>query len=74
MASCEQCWKDAQGREMSDHSKSVADHYKDIMEERKDNQCPPELQAGDNAGYCTICKRKTIHQYTNQCMVSVCDG
>jgi len=42
---CERCWGDAHLR-MSGGHKSQADHYLDLIAERKDNQCSPQEQAG----------------------------
>ena len=43
---CEKCWSDAYGRMRANPSKSQAEHYHDLLEERKDNPCSPEEQAG----------------------------
>jgi hypothetical protein len=43
MAVCEKCWNDAFDRMHSDPSKSQAEHYHDLLEERKDNPCDPSL-------------------------------
>jgi hypothetical protein len=37
--SCEKCWSDAYLRWMSDPSKTQAEHYKDLIDERQDNPC-----------------------------------
>ncbi len=59
MSSCEKCWHDAGGN---------ADLYSRLVESRRENPCTPEQQAGDDAGYCPKCSRKTIHQHTGECM------
>jgi len=46
MSGCEKCWGDAYMRMMADTSKSQADHYHDLITERKDNPCSPKEQAG----------------------------
>ena len=68
MASCEKCWGDAYMRYRCDPSKSQAEHYGDLIRERKDNPCTPEEQAGIDAKECPKCKRKAIHQIVKHCM------
>lgn len=68
MASCEKCWGDAYMRTHTDPSKTQAEHYSNLIEERKNNPCTPEEQAGVDADFCTKCNKMTIHQYTKQCM------
>lgn len=46
MASCEKCWDDAFMRSWTEPIKSQTEHYHDLIEERKDNPCSPEEQAG----------------------------
>ena len=58
MASCEKCWSDAHG---------CAEDYQQLIEERRDNPCTPEEQAGEAATECSKCKRITIHQYVKFC-------
>lgn len=58
MASCEKCWNDAQGR---------AEDYQQLIEERRDNPCTPEEQAGEEATECSKCKTMTMHQYAKVC-------
>jgi hypothetical protein len=41
MAACEKCWRDASARVLY-LGGSVADHYADLLRERKDNPCPEE--------------------------------
>jgi hypothetical protein len=67
MPSCEKCWGDAYTRSHTDISKSQAEHYSDLIRERKDNQCTPEEQAGSDAGICPDCERKTVHQIIRHC-------
>ena len=48
---CEKCWGDAYIRMMvDDPTKSQADHYRDLLEERKNNPCTPEEQRGQFNG------------------------
>lgn len=64
MPSCEKCWADAhRGPQYS-----VAEEYSRLLEERKDNPCTPEEQAGLDATECPNCLRKTMHQYCHVCM------
>lgn len=58
MASCEKCWNDAQGR---------AEDYQQLIEERRDNPCTPEEQAGEEATECSKCNTMTMHQYAKVC-------
>jgi hypothetical protein len=46
MSTCEKCWADAYMRCLADPSKWQADHYADLLDERKDNPCSPKEQAG----------------------------
>lgn len=47
---CEQCWSDAYNRHrFVDPSKSQADHYRDLLEERKDNPCPSQCSPVEGA-------------------------
>ncbi len=62
MACCEKCWKEAGG---------IAARYAELWNSR---QCTPEEQAGDNAGTCDVCRRRTIHQYAKCCMNPVCES
>jgi hypothetical protein len=64
MASCEKCWNDAGGDPRE---------YKRLIEERKNNPCAPEKQAGLGATICPKCGRKTVHQSVKVCMVPDCD-
>ena len=43
---CEKCWGDAYLRWMSDPAKSQAEHYADLLQERKNSLCTPEEEAG----------------------------
>lgn len=47
MACCEKCWREAGRRAMSNPHKSKAEHYHDILEERKDNPCTEAEQRGE---------------------------
>lgn len=57
---CEKCWAEARGDE---------DRYKELLKTR---ECTPEEQAGDNAGLCGYCNRKTRHQFCFVCMNPEC--
>jgi hypothetical protein len=46
MASCEKCWVDSYKRSM-ETGKSRSECYFELLEERKDNPCSPQEQAGD---------------------------
>ncbi len=64
MSACEKCWKDAHLYA----GLSVTDEYQRLINERKDNPCTPEEQAGDDAKECPSCKRMTVHQHTDEPM------
>ena len=65
MPSCEKCWIDARGD---------AEQYERILTQRNTNsmECTPEQQAGPDAGQCPFCLRKTMHMYSDVCMVKAC--
>jgi len=42
---CEKCWSEAYRKSLY-NGKSQSDCYLDILEERKDNPCSPQEQAG----------------------------
>ena len=68
MSCCEKCWSDAhRGPQFS-----VAEEYGKLIEERKDNPCSPEEQAGPEAGVCPKCKRKTLHQHVKDVCMAGC--
>ena len=46
VTACEKCWSDACRRAAMDSRKDVAAHYHDLLDERKDEPCSPEQQAG----------------------------
>jgi hypothetical protein len=46
MGACEKCWGDAYMRVLSDSSKSQAEHYEDLLRERKDHPCSQKEQEG----------------------------
>ena len=60
MTACEKCWKDSGG----DHAR-----YKRLL---KGRHCTPEEQAGDDAGLCPDCGRRTVHQHTGDCLSPEC--
>lgn len=67
MSACEKCWADAyQGG-----SGSQAERYQELVRERN---CTPEQQAGQDAGECPTCKRKTLHQFTREPMCGCKSG
>ena len=55
MSSCEKCWSQSR----------MYDNYSELV---KSSNCTPEEQAGPGASLCPKCQRKTIHQYTGECM------
>ena len=63
MPSCEKCWTDADGN---------PEKYSQLVNDRKNNPCTPEEQAGECASTCQKCKRITVHQYTKQCVNPDC--
>ncbi len=64
MASCEKCWRDAHGD---------PDRYRELIEERKENPCTPEQQAGgEDAELCPVCNRKTVHYIVERCVNPEC--
>jgi len=68
MPSCEKCWGDAYMRTYSNPLKSQAEHYSDLIKERKDNPCTPEQQAGGDAEKCPKCNKKAMHKIIRLCM------
>lgn len=60
MPACEKCWKDSGG---------IFEEYKRLIAIRN---CTPEEMAGDDAGVCPECLRKTVHQHVHICMVHDC--
>ena len=44
LSCCEKCWGDAYLRWMRDPEKTQAEHYSDLLIERKDNHCTPYEQ------------------------------
>jgi len=64
MSACEKCWSDAH----KEPQFSVAEEYARLIEERKDNPCTPEEQAGLDATDCRSCGRRAVHQHTGECM------
>jgi hypothetical protein len=70
MATCERCWRDADGD---------PEKYESFLRIRAGGpnglpECTPEEQAGEDAKLCPNCGRQTIHQHCGDCMVSDCDG
>jgi len=60
MPCCEKCWSDSGG---------IAEKYNQLVDQRRNNPCTGEQQAGENAGLCEHCNRKTVHQYAGACMI-----
>jgi len=46
MSACEKCWSDAYHRMLAHPGKGQAEHYRELIEERKDSPCTPWEQAG----------------------------
>jgi len=46
---CEKCWGDAFIRHMNNPSKTQAEHYTDLLEERAGMHCTKEQQQGQGA-------------------------
>jgi hypothetical protein len=61
MPMCEKCWVAAY-----DPNGNQSERYLELV---KVSHCTPEEQAGTDAGYCPMCKRQTVHQYAQACMV-----
>lgn len=66
MPGCEKCWRDALMLSLS-NGKSQSDNYYELIEERYNNCCSAEEQAGYDAKLCPTCLRLTIHQVTKEC-------
>lgn len=68
MSSCEKCWRDSAGARL--YGSFDDDPYGALLREREasGNRCTPEEQAGQDAKICPTCKRKTLHQWTTECM------
>jgi len=62
MPVCQKCWSDAHSCD------DVSARYYELIVKRQRNPCTPEEQAGREAETCPKCKRKTMHEITNQCM------
>lgn len=68
MPSCEKCWRDACG-EPRDYANLVH------LRSRNGDVCTPEEQAGgQDATVCPFCGRRTVHVYSEVCMVEGCVG
>lgn len=67
MASCEKCWGDAYLRSIENPMIPQAIHYQNLINERINNPCTPEEQAGIDALICSKCGKKTVHQYAKVC-------
>ena len=57
MSSCEKCWEDSNSNPLE---------YSHLVATRN---CSPEEEAGRDAQICDNCNRKTIHQYTKECVI-----
>ena len=63
MPACERCWAESR-------RPFATETYEELV---KINNCTPEQQAGPDAGICSTCGRKTIHQYARDwCMACDC--
>ncbi len=60
MSACEKCWRDAHWP-----GSDVAVEYAKLVAARI---CTPEEQAGPEATVCPNCGRRTLHQWTGECM------
>lgn len=69
MASCEKCWKDAHSMELANPEKTRGEYYIQLLEERYNQPCNAEEQAGENSSYCNRCERWTVHQHTRKCVI-----
>lgn len=47
MSACEKCWRDAYLRHLYNPCKSQAEHYQELLEERKNNPCTEAQQRGE---------------------------
>lgn len=43
---CEKCWGDAYLRHINNPRKTQSDHYRELLEERRDTPCTQEEQTG----------------------------
>ena len=68
MASCEKCWKDATEAMKGDTPRE----YQRLIKKRNASPCSQEEQAGESAQVCPKCNRKTIHQFTKECLICHC--
>lgn len=68
---CEKCWNDAFKKSQESHL-SQPEWYSILMQQRNNNPCTPEQQAGVDAKLCPVCKKRTIHPYTKMCMNPNC--
>jgi len=64
MSMCQKCWKDA-GSIAASAFRSKTEVYSELIEKRK---CTSEEQAGRDAGICSVCDKKAVHEITGQCM------
>lgn len=67
MSACEKCWADAAMAEAMS-GRCQADEYRRLLAERGPTGCTPEQQAGPDATDCCACERRTVHQFTGECM------
>lgn len=49
MAACEKCWADAFSRYIAQPYKSQAEHYQELLIERREKPCTPAQQKGPEA-------------------------
>jgi hypothetical protein len=71
MSSCEKCWSDsAMHRLFGD-----GPDYRELLARRNgvtERECTPEEQAGEDAQDCPLCGRRSLHQFTRECMNPEC--
>jgi len=73
MPACEKCWRDAHSHWHGNSPFPVSERYRELIMERESHPCTPEEQAGEEAGLCRACGRKTLHQWVRDwCMNPHC--
>ena len=64
MPACEKCWGDAYMRTLSDPTLSQAEHYQNLIKERKDNECTKAEQVFGRS--CCLLEVEDRKQMTDQ--------
>lgn len=72
MFCCEKCWGEAYGMAIDDPMKTQTECYRYLINSRKEKPCTPEEVAGECAGICPKCNRKTVHQHVKVCVNPGC--